>query len=135
MPWYSARRLMRSCGRSRADTSLVTNCKTLAALRASPFQHDTAVFRAHADQKAVRALPPARIGLKRSLPLHLLPAGAFLKVIELTMLANAFQECQTRGECATVCVLSRELTGLFRPCAFGLFPKFSTPVEKAVEIP
>ena len=133
MPWYSARRVIRSGGRSRADGSLVTNCETLAALRTSPFQHDTAVFRAHADQKPVCALPPARIGLKRSLALHLLPG--LPKVIELAMLANAFQECQTLGECATVAVLSRESTGLFSPCAFGLFPKFSTPVEKAVEIP
>src|SRR5262245_44807551 len=130
MPWYSARRLMRSGGRSR-DVSLVTNSKTLAALRASPFQHDTAVFRAHADQKAVCALPPARIGLKRALTLH----DILRKVVELSMLANAFRQCQTLEECATVGVLSREFTGLFRPCAFGLFPKFSTPVEKAVEIP
>ena len=71
---------------------------------------------------------------------------------EPTMLANAFGRCQSeelmlrcqwRVVCAKVCVLQ----GLFADrgwnssptpaetgCAFGLFPKFSTPVEKTVEI-
>ena len=80
----------------------------------------------------MRALPVARVGLKRTLALHVF-IRALLKVIEPPMLANAFQECQTLDECATVGVLSRESSSLFHPCAFGLFPKFSTPVEKAVE--
>jgi hypothetical protein len=70
-----------------------------------------------------------RIGLKRSLSFHVtLP-----KRVEPAMLANAFQECQSIAE---MCYSRRPflpvLAGIF-PCGFGLFPKFSTPVEKTVE--
>src|SRR5216683_7728628 len=72
---------------------------------------------------------------------------------EPTMLANAFGRCQSaqkmlrcqwRVVCAKVCVLQdlfadRGRSSLPTPaetgCAFGLSPKFSTPVEKTVEIP
>jgi hypothetical protein len=37
-----------------------------AALRAATFEHQTAVFRAHSDEKPMRPLPAARIGLKRA---------------------------------------------------------------------
>jgi hypothetical protein len=40
--------------------------QTLAALRTAPFQNQTPVFGAHADQKAVRPLAVARIRLKRA---------------------------------------------------------------------
>jgi hypothetical protein len=46
-----------------------------AALRAAPFQNQTAVFRAHSDEKAVRPLAVARIRLKRAYSLgHDIPS-------------------------------------------------------------
>src|SRR5262245_42515486 len=76
------------------------------------------------------SLPVARIRLKRALSLHVtLP-----KKFEPAMLANAFEECQSGGR---VCYSRRPflpVLACFNRCWFGLFPKFSTPVEKTVEI-
>src|SRR4030095_92063 len=36
--------------------------------------------------------------------------------------------------CATVCVLQIDLTDAPATCTFGLFPEFSNPVEKTVDI-
>ena len=77
---------------------------------------------------------------------------SLLSGTEPTMLANAFGRCQSdqkmlrcqwRLVCAKVCVLqdlfadpgrNSSPTPAETGCAFGLFPKFSTPVEKTVEI-
>ena len=45
---------------------LAADGQALATLRTAPFQDQTAVFCAHADQKAVRPLAAARIRLKRA---------------------------------------------------------------------
>src|SRR6185436_21075128 len=79
--------------------------KTLAPLGAAPFQDETAVFGAHPHQESVRLLAMARVGLKRALALHDIPSGEN----EPPMLANAFQECQSRRRCVRVCVLLRPL--------------------------
>jgi hypothetical protein len=46
-----------------------------------------------------------------------------------------FGECQSAQDCVRVCVLLRSWRSWEPqpPCAFGLSPKFSTPVEKTVE--
>src|SRR3954463_10323457 len=49
------------------------------------------------------------------------------------MLANGLIGCQSPGRCVRVCVLLRPVPAVVIPCAFGLSPKFSTPVEKSVE--
>jgi hypothetical protein len=63
---------------------------------------------------------------------------------ERTMLANEFGRCQCGVVCVRVSILQDFSADpaeiLRRPrqkrgYAFGLFPKFSTPVEKTVEIP
>ena len=45
---------------------LAADGEPLAAFRTTPFEHQTAVFRAHSDQKPVRPLPVTRIRLKRA---------------------------------------------------------------------
>jgi hypothetical protein len=66
------------------------------------------------------AVTPIR--LKRALALHVTPQ----EENEPSMVTNGFNECQCRWF-----VLERLLQLV---CAFGLSPKFSTPVEKTVEI-
>ena len=45
---------------------LAADGEPFAAFGATALEHQTAVFRAHSDQKPVRPLPTARIGLKRA---------------------------------------------------------------------
>jgi hypothetical protein len=72
---------------------------------------------------------PARVWLERPLPLHIPSLGN-----EPTMLAFTFGRCQCRALCVTVPSLHESKSPLQGPCSFGLSPKFSTPVEKTVEI-
>jgi hypothetical protein len=53
---------------------------------------------------------------------------------EPSMLAFVFGRCQRRAVCVTVATLHSRKTPQQGRCAFGLSPKFSTPVEKTVEI-
>ena len=53
--------------------------------------------------------------------------------LELSMVAKRFQGCQSAWLCVTVAVLQQFLCPQSFACVFGLFPKFSTPVEKTVE--
>lgn len=48
--------------------------ETLAPLRAAAFQHETTVFRTHADEKAVRPFAMAGIRLECTLALHGVPS-------------------------------------------------------------
>src|SRR3954465_9625176 len=49
------------------------------------------------------------------------------------MLANALKECQCFRIVLESASFSRPVPAVVIPCAFGLSPKFSTPVEKTVE--
>ena len=133
--------------------------QAFSALGSPAFQDESAVFRAHANAKPVSLPPPSRVRLKCPLTFHPLnprssPVRALVRVNwrhtttenvrnEPSMLANAFGECQrvwfvlqsalsfssqTRRRLPVQNVPSRV-------CTFGLSPKFSTPVEKTVEIP
>jgi hypothetical protein len=106
--------------------------ETLPALGASPLQHEPAVFRAHPDQKSVRPLAPASVRLECALALH---EPSFRGRNEPSMLSNGFDQCQWNDGLCYSRRPSREPSGNTRPtpCAFGLSPKFSTPVEKTVE--
>src|SRR5262245_42832340 len=73
--------------------------------------------------------PPPGVRLERPLPLPIPSLGN-----EPSMLAFAFGRCQCSVDCATVPSLHESKSPLQGPCTFGLSPKFSTPVEKTVEI-
>src|SRR6266852_2509827 len=60
---------MRWLGRN-LNSLFAADRQPLAPLGAAPLQHQTAVLRAHADQKPVRAFAPAGVGLERTLSLH-----------------------------------------------------------------
>ena len=62
-----------------------------ASLGAPPLQDQTAVLGTHSHQETVRLPAMTRIGLERALALHGIPSGEN----EPSMLANAFQRCQT----------------------------------------
>jgi hypothetical protein len=72
---------------------------------------------------------PPRVRLERPLPLHIPSLGN-----EPSMLASVFGRCQCRVVCAKVPSLQRLKSPRQGACTFGLSPKFSTPVEKTVEI-
>src|SRR4029077_3996772 len=55
---------------ARGAQLFAANSETLPALRTSPLQHQTAVFRAHSDEKPMRPLAVAGIGLEGPLSLH-----------------------------------------------------------------
>jgi hypothetical protein len=74
--------------------------ETLASLRSPPLQNQTAVLRTHSHQKPMRAPAMASVGLKRPLSLHCrLPSATVEKP---SMVANAFQRCQSKRLCVTV---------------------------------
>ena len=71
----------------------------------------------------------ARVGLKRTLPFHVtLP-----KKIEPTMLARRSESVNRRRVCYSLRPFQPGPGANFH-VPFGLSPKFSTPVEKTVEI-
>src|SRR5437867_6394903 len=135
--WKSARRRIRSFWRNLIHAErralFAADCETLAALGASPLQHEPAVFRAHSDQKSVCPLAPAGVRLKCALTLH---EPSFRGRNEPSMLSNGFEQCQCDDRLCYSRRPSKERSdGNARPSpwAFGLSPKFSTPVEKTVE--
>jgi hypothetical protein len=71
-----------------------------------------------------------RIGLKSPNSLsHDIPS-----VLRRTVnVSERIQGVSISEECVRVCVLQRSTPAVVIPCAFGLSPKFSTPVEKTVE--
>ena len=104
--------------------------QALAALRAAALQDETPVLGGHPHEKTVRARAVARIWLKRSLTLHADPFDE-----ERTAnVSGRFRGVSTRVVCVRVSVLHETSRPRKIRCAFGLFPKFSTPVEKTVEI-
>ena len=102
--------------------------QALAAFRPAALEHQPPVLRAHPHQKSVRLRPVAGVRLERALPFH-----AFTPDDEPTMLATASESVNRSGLCYSRRP-SRRSHGRPKPCAFGLFPEFSTPVEKTVEI-
>ncbi len=77
-----------------------TDGETLASLRSPPLQNQTAVLRTHSHEKPVRTPTVASIGLKRPLSLHCrVPSTTDEKP---SMVANAFQRCQSKQLCVTV---------------------------------
>jgi hypothetical protein len=81
--------------------------QAFAPLGAAALQDETAIFGAHPHQETVRLLAMTRIGLERALALHDIPSGEN----EPSMLANAFQECQSRR----IVLESASFSGPFRP--------------------
>ena len=94
-----------------------------------PLKYQTAILRAHSNQKPMGFPAPPGVRLERPLPLHIPSLGN-----EPSMLAFTFGRCQCRPVCVTVRSLHESKSPLQGPCTFGLSPKFSTPVEKTVEI-
>ena len=101
--------------------------QALTPFRAAAFEHQPPVFRAHPHEKPVRLRPVAGIRLERALPFH-----AFTPDSEPTMLATASESVNGSGLCYSLRPSSGP-QGAPKTCTFGLFPEFSTPVEKAVE--
>ena len=71
-----------------------------------------------------------RVGLKRSNSLsHDIPS-----VLRRTVnVSERIERVSIIVECVRVSVLLQSIPAVVIPCAFGLSPKFSTPVEKTVE--
>jgi len=117
-----------SHGRSRGGL-LGAHREALPPPGAAPFQDDPPVFGGHANQKTVRALAMPVVRLECAFTLHVTP-----RLRTESIMLRAFPE----GVNAKRFVLeSRSFTKRRTPvnsCVFGLSPKFSTPVEKAVEI-
>ena len=83
-------------GRAELQTLFAANCQTFTAFGAATFQDETTIFRAHAHQEPVCALAPAGIWLECALALHAFLRGPELRVCELVIVANGFQQCQSR---------------------------------------
>ena len=66
----SARRRTRSRGANPATKLFAADGQPFAALRSTSLEHQTAILRAHAHEKAMRALAAPRVGLERTFPLH-----------------------------------------------------------------
>jgi hypothetical protein len=96
-----------------------------------PLQYKPAVFCTHSHQKPMSSLSAASIGLKRSLSLH---CESFCINNKPSMVANAFLRCQLARLCVRVGGFRESSPRRSKACAFGCSPKFSTPVEKTVEI-
>lgn len=111
--------------RGREFQLFVADRQALAALGATAFQHEAAIFCAHPHEKTMRARAAPRVGLERPFPLHVTPSESD----ETPIISDVFEGCQCAGECATLATLSPSQNS----CSFGLDPKFSTTVEKAVE--
>jgi hypothetical protein len=105
--------------------------QTLAPLGAAALQDETPVLGGHAHEKTVRPRAMARIWLKCSDTLsHVDPFDE-----ERTAnVSGRFRGVSTRVVCVRVSVLHETSRPRKIRCAFGLSPKFSTPVEKTVEI-
>ena len=140
----SARRRIRSAGRKSAiDTHvrplLARDCQALPPLGAAPLQNQSAILAAHPDEKSVRTLPAACIGLKRAFTFH---RGASVEkrtlnvseaVPSVSIAPGGSEECQSRPNVLESPSFTAVVSFRRAPCTFGLSPKFSTPVEKTVE--
>jgi hypothetical protein len=74
-----------------------------------------------------------RIGLKSSNSLsHDIPS-VLRRTVNVSEPIRGVSISEEEGECVTVGGLLKPLPAVLIPCAFGLSPKFSTPVEKTVE--
>jgi hypothetical protein len=104
--------------------------QALATLGAAALQDETPVLGGHPHEKTVRACAVARIWLKRSLTLHADPFDEERTAND----SGRFRRVSTRVVCVRVSVLHETSRPRKIRCAFGLSPKFSTPVEKTVEI-
>ena len=68
----------------------VADREALATLGATPFQHETPVFRAHPHEKTMRARAAPRVGLERPFPLHEPPSESD----ETPIISDVFEGCQ-----------------------------------------
>jgi hypothetical protein len=115
---------------------------------APSLEHVTAVFCAHPNQKAVGFPAASRVRLERPFPLHI-PSffgtnrqcySSFESRIvcsesaRLLLAHYSRLTAQNDGFCATVASFRPAAAPPQGSCTFGLSPKFSTPVEKTVEI-
>jgi hypothetical protein len=104
----------------------------LAPLGPAALQYQAAVLGAHTDEKPVRRLAVAVIGLKCTLPLH-----SVLRTSKRTF--NTSEGVRRVSNGMALCYSlrpSRHHTGSHpRLMQFGLSTEFSTPVEKTVENP
>jgi hypothetical protein len=110
---------------------LAADSQAFTPFRTPPLQHKAAVFGTHSYEKPMSFLAAASIGLKCPLSLH---CESFCSNIKPSMVANAFLRCQLVRLCVTVGGFRESSPRRSRACAFGCSPKFSTPVEKTVEI-
>ena len=110
---------------------LAADGQAFTTFRTPPLQHKSAVFRTHSHEKPMCFLAAPRIGLKSSLSLH---CESFCSNNKPSMVANAFLRCQLARLCVRVGGFRESSPRRSRACAFGCSPKFSTPVEKTVEI-
>ena len=136
-----------SIGPAQAQRLFAADRQALPALGAAALQDESPVFRAHANQKSMCTAAAAFIRLESPLPFHRLLRECEVGVAVLRLSANEERTFNGIGRFLTVSiarafvlqspVLRRAFTSLFSPrsaCRFGLSPKFSTPVEKTVEI-
>ena len=103
--------------------------QTFPALRAPSLENESAVFRAHTLEEAVTTLPAQVVRLESALALH-----ETLAMDEPTMLRAFSKGVNARAFVLESRSFTERRTHAGTSCAFGLSPKFSTPVEKAVEI-
>jgi hypothetical protein len=88
-----AKSLVQSTG--QAARLLAADREALAALCATPLQHEAAVLRAHPNQEAVRPFAATRIRLKSALALHDTSTTETSRENELSMVAKLPEECQS----------------------------------------
>ncbi len=81
--------------RAELQTLFTADCKTFTAFRATTFQDQTAVLRAHAHQEPVRPLAAAGIWLECALAFHSILRRPTFRVCEPVIVAGAFWECQS----------------------------------------
>ena len=139
--WNSARRRMcslrRGTGRRPALVLFAADRQALAALGAAALQHQTAVLGAHPHQEPVRP----RCGGACSAETCACPSCYRHPLRDCKRTVNvserASESVNAEWLCVRVGVLRDSRTRLPARlhAAFGLSPKFSTPVEKTVENP
>ena len=88
--------------RRKLNPSPARHGEPFPALRAAPLEHEPAILGAHADEKTMRPLPPARIWLERAFTFH----GASLDWKRTVNVSERIPGVSIEPRCATVCVLS-----------------------------
>jgi hypothetical protein len=120
-----------------------TDGQAFTSLRPASLKNQSTVFGTHPDEETVRALSPSGVRLERSFALHRL---TLLSAIESSDTSEGFLDVSIMVDprCAwfvseTACFVLQSASFISRfpgrstACPFGLFPEFSTPVEKTVE--